>query len=147
MDPWGSPALIFSQDKCWLFKLFFVSGRLKNQSKETTCHSKNQMGMSFNWERAFSNTNVNEKVCIFNKSALYVLSNFLPHETILCDDKDLPWFNSRIKSLVQDKNKIFKNYRKKKTNLPLLNKLTFLQEHLNGLKTISKNIKNIWQTS
>ena len=93
----------------------------------------------FNWERAFSNTNVNEKVCISNKSILNVLSNFIPHETILCDDKDPPWFNSRIKSLLQDKNKIFKNYRKKKTNLQLLNKLNFLPERLNDLITISKN--------
>ena len=44
----------------------------------------------FNWERAFSNTNVNLKVCIFNKSVLNVLSNFIPHETILCNDKDPP---------------------------------------------------------
>ena len=40
----------------------------------------------FNWERTFSNTNVNEEVCIFNKSALNVLSNFIP--TILCNNKD-----------------------------------------------------------
>ena len=93
----------------------------------------------FNWERAFLDTNVNEKVCIFNKSVLNVLSNFIPHETILCDDKSPWWFNSRIKSLLQVKNKIFKNYRKKKTNLQLLNKLNFLQERLNGLTTISKN--------
>ena len=31
----------------------------------------------FIWERAFSNTNVKEKVCIFNKSVLNVLSNFI----------------------------------------------------------------------
>ena len=93
----------------------------------------------FNWERTFSNTNVNEKVCIFNKSVLNVLSNFIPHQTTLCDDKDPPWFNYRIKSLLQDKNKIFKNYRKKKTNLQLLNKLNFLPERLNDLITISKN--------
>ena len=93
----------------------------------------------FNWERAFSNTNVNEKLCIFNKSVLNVLSNFIPHETILCDDKDPPWFNSRIKSFLHGKNKIFKNYRKNKTNLQLLNKLNFAQEQLNGLITISKN--------
>ena len=76
---------------------------------------------------------------IFGKSVLKVLSNFIPHETILCDDKDPPWFNSRIKFLLQAKNKIFKNYRKNKTNLQLLNKLNFLQERLNGLKTKSKN--------
>ena len=94
----------------------------------------------FNWERAFSNKNVNEKVCIFNKSVLNVLSNFIPHEITLCDDKDPPWFNSRIKSVLQDKNKVFKNYRKNKTNnIQLLNELNFLQEHLNGLITKSKN--------
>ena len=84
----------------------------------------------FNWERAFSNTNVNEKVCNFNKSGLNALRNFIPHGNMLCDDKDPPWFNFRIKSLLQDKNKMFKNYGKNKTNLQLLNKLNFLQERL-----------------
>ena len=32
--------------------------------------------------------NVNEKVFIVNESVLNVLSNFIPHETKLCDDKD-----------------------------------------------------------
>ena len=95
--------------------------------------------MTSTGKELFSNTNVNEKVCIFNKSVLNVLSNFIPHKTTLCDDKDPPWFNYRIKSLLQDKNKIFKNYRKKKTNLQLLNKLNFLPERLNDLITISKN--------
>ena len=94
----------------------------------------------FNRERAFSNTNVNGKVCIFNKSVLNVLSNLISHETILCNDKDLPWLNSRIKSLLQAKNKFFKNYRKNKTNIQLLNKLNLLQERLNGLITKSRNI-------
>ena len=49
----------------------------------------------FDWERTFSNTNVNEKVCIFNKSILNVLSNFIPHETILCDDEDFFFFLSK----------------------------------------------------
>ena len=91
----------------------------------------------FNWERAFSN--VNEKVCIFNKSILNVLSNFIPHEIILCNDKYPPWFNSRIKSLLQAKNKVFNNYRKNKTNIQLLNNLNLLQECLGGLITKSKN--------
>ena len=70
-----------------------------------------------NWERAFSKTNVNEKVCIFNKSVLIVLSSLIPHESILCDHKDPSWFNSWIKTLLQAKNKAFKNYRKNKTNI------------------------------
>ena len=93
----------------------------------------------FNWEIAFSNTNVNEKVCNFNKSVLNVLSNFIPHETILCDDKNPPWFNSRIKSLSQAKNKVFKDYRKSKTDIQLLNKLNLFEGRLNSLITKSKN--------
>ena len=69
----------------------------------------------FNWERAFSNTNVYKKVRIFNKSVLNVLSNFVPYETILCDVKDSPWFNSRIKSLLPVKNKVSQTIERKKT--------------------------------
>ena len=48
----------------------------------------------FNWERTFSNTSVNEKIDIFNRTILDILSNFIPHEIIVCDDKDPPWFNN-----------------------------------------------------
>ena len=66
-------------------------------------------------------------------------SNFIPHEIIICDDKDPPWFNTRIKSHLQTKNKVFKNYRINKTNIQLCNELNFLQERLKGLITKSKN--------
>ena len=69
-----------------------------------------------------------------------VLSNCIPYETILCDDKNCPRFNFRIKFLLQPKNKIFKNYRKNKSNIQLLNKFEFLQEQLSGLITKSKII-------
>ena len=42
----------------------------------------------FDWDRAFVNTNVNEKVLILNKTILNILSNFIPHETLTIDDKD-----------------------------------------------------------
>ena len=57
----------------------------------------------FNWERAFSNTNVNEKVDIFDRTILNIPSNFIRHETIVCNDKDPPWFNNRIKTLLKEK--------------------------------------------
>ena len=57
----------------------------------------------FNWERAFLNSNVNEKVDIFNRTILNLLSNVIPHETIVCNDKDPPWFNNRIKTLIHEK--------------------------------------------
>ena len=51
-------------------------------------------------KKASSNKNVNEKVDTFNKAILNILSNFIPHETITCDDRDPPWFNKKIKSLI-----------------------------------------------
>ena len=81
-----------------------------------------------------------EKVCIFNKSVLNVLGNWgTSHETILCNDKNPPQFNSRTESLLPSENKVFKNYRKSKTNIQLLNKLNFLQVRINSWTTKSKN--------
>ena len=59
----------------------------------------------FNWDRAFLNTNVNENVSIFSNTILnrLILSHFILHETIFCDNKDPPWFNKAIKSLIQEK--------------------------------------------
>ena len=81
---------------------------------------------NFNGENAFYNTNVNKKVSIFNETILNVLSNDIAHETLICDDKDPPWFNSWIKSLLQDKNKVYKDFRRSNTNAQLLNKLNHL---------------------
>ena len=44
----------------------------------------------FNWQRAFSNLNINERVPFFNKTILNIVSNFIPHETVICDDRDPP---------------------------------------------------------
>ena len=41
----------------------------------------------FNWDRAFLNINFHEEVSIFSSSILNKLSNFIPHETIVCDEK------------------------------------------------------------
>ena len=78
-------------------------------------------------------------MCILNKYVPNVLCNFIPDETILCDDKDPPWFTSWTKSILQAKSKVFNNHRKNKTNIQLLNKLNLPQERLNGLITKSKN--------
>ena len=93
---------------------------------------------NFNWEKAFSDTNINEKVSLFNKTILNILNNYIPHETIICDDKDPPWFNSRIKSLIENKNKIRKSYQRFKSNSQLLSKLNLLQEQLYFLINKSK---------
>ena len=73
---------------------------------------------------------MNEKFDIFNRTILNILRNFIPHEIIVCDNKDLPWFNNRIKSLIQEKNATYKIYRHNKDNPDLIYRLQFLQERL-----------------
>ena len=66
----------------------------------------------FNWERAFENKNLDEKVLTFNKTVMNILSNFIPHELIVYDDKDPPWFNTKIKLVTHKKIKSYKFLRK-----------------------------------
>ena len=42
----------------------------------------------------------------FYETILNILRKCIPHETVLCDDRDPPWFNDKIKSLIHEK----KNY-------------------------------------
>ena len=67
-----------------------------------------------------------------------MLSNFIPHEVIVCDDKDPPWFNGKIKSLVNEKLRTYKAYRKNIGNSQLRKNLSSLQQRLRDLKDDSK---------
>ena len=49
----------------------------------------------FDWNRAFVNTKVNEKVFILNKTILNILSNFIPHEILTFDDQEPPQFTKK----------------------------------------------------
>ena len=93
----------------------------------------------FNWDRTFKNSNMKDMVDICTKTILNILSNFIPHQTITIDDKDPPWFNTKIKSLLQGKNKIYKNLRKDHNNTQLLRKLEHLQNRLNNSIDSSKH--------
>ena len=85
----------------------------------------------FNWERAFHRKNINEKVSILNNTINNVLSNFIPHETITCDNNKPPWFNKNIITLIKNKNIFYKFHtanenstNKKEAIKALQNKLT-----------------------
>ena len=41
------------------------------------------------------------------------MANFIPPETIICVDKNLPWINNRIKKLIHERNSPYKDYQKK----------------------------------
>ena len=37
-------------------------------------------------------------VNIFNETISNLLNNYIPHETIICDDQDPPWINNNVKN-------------------------------------------------
>ena len=93
----------------------------------------------FDWDRAFANSNLNDTIDICTKTIQNILSNFIPHQTITIDDKDPPWFNTKIKSLLQVKSKVYKYFRKDCNNTQLLRKLEYLQNCLNNSVDSSKH--------
>ena len=64
---------------------------------------------------------------IFNSTILNILSNFILHEFVVCDDKDPPRFNKKIRALIQEKNVTFKNYRNNSGNIASKCRLKYLQ--------------------
>ena len=70
-----------------------------NVCTDIICRSAHE----FSWENSFSNTDANQKVCLFNEPKR-IVSNFKPHETIVCDNRDPPWINSKFKNLIVEKN-------------------------------------------
>ena len=91
-----------------------------------------------NWQRAFLNTNVNEKVDIFNSTILNISNNFILHEFVVCDGKDPPWFNRKIIALIQEKNVAFKNYGNNSSNINLKCRLKCFQACLNAFIEVAK---------
>lgn len=56
----------------------------------------------FNWEKAFGNKNINEKLSIIS-TINSMLSNLTPNEIITCDDRNSLWFNDEIENLPKRK--------------------------------------------
>ena len=79
-----------------------------------------------------------KKFLILNIIVLNVLSNFIPHEVTVCDDKDPPWFNGKIKSLINEKLRTYNAYRKNIGNSQLRKNLSSLQQRLRDLIDDSK---------
>ena len=56
----------------------------------------------------------------------------------MCGDKDLPWFNKKIRALINDKNDAFKSYHNNSSKIDLKCRLKYLQVCLNTLIEIAK---------
>ena len=43
-----------------------------------------------------SNLDVNKRFSVFNETIMNIFENFVPHETITCNDRYPPWTNKQI---------------------------------------------------
>ena len=61
--------------------------------------------MTFYWtpDTYRLNNNVTEKVDIVIKAVFNIIRNFIPHELILCDDKDPACVSKKIRTLIREK--------------------------------------------
>ena len=81
----------------------------------------------FSWSRSFKNLNINEMVFLCNRTIKDILSNYIPHEIIICDDRDPPLINKRIRELINEKNDTSQCYIHTNKDPKLFNKVEYLQ--------------------
>ena len=67
---------------------------------------------SFPWLQHFSNnTDPNWQVKTFTENFLNIMSNFIPNETKRFLPRDPPWITKSLKTMLNRKNRLFKNYK------------------------------------
>ena len=54
----------------------------------------------FDWRNSFEGKNVHEQVHFFNKTILNIFHNYITNKTILCNDKDPPWFDNENRNIL-----------------------------------------------
>ena len=62
------------------------------------------------WNKLFSNPNVQRLVNILNDELFNIFSNFVRSKVITVDGKDPPWINEEIKYKMKYKNKTFQQF-------------------------------------
>ena len=83
----------------------------------------------FDWTRV----SIDKRVCYFTETLLNVIYNFIPHERIVCDNRDSPWMNGEIKKIINEKNLADTSYCCFNRDVFLFQKFKFLQNQLNVL--------------
>ena len=91
---------------------------------------------SIPWDVRFAHIDVNQKVFLFNQTIKKILCNFIPHETVTCNDRDPPWITSTIKGLIQKKNFTKKCYFQNNEDIQLFRRYQNIQKLLTA--TIEK---------
>ena len=77
-------------------------------------------------------------VFLFNRTIKNILSNYIPHEIIIYDDRDPPWIHNRVKELINEKSDTFQCYLHSNKDPNLFNKVEYLQNELKSLIEANK---------
>ena len=77
-------------------------------------------------------------VYLFNRTIKNTLSNYIPHEIIICDDRDPPWITNRVKKLINEKNDTFQWYLHSNKDPKLFSNVEYLQNELKSLIEANK---------
>ena len=73
---------------------------------------------------------MNEQVQLFTQTIQNIISNYIPHEPIICDDRNPPWIDEKIKKSVLHKIRSYSANSRDKNNTDFFNKFRSLQGHL-----------------
>ena len=79
---------------------------------------------------------------IITQTSQNIISNYIAHETMICNDKNPSWLDQKIKKLVFHKNRTYSAYSRDRNNTDLFNKFQILQIHL---KTTLEESKQKYQ--
>ena len=77
-------------------------------------------------------------VFLYNITIKYIISNHIPLETVICDDRDPRWTNSRVKEPINEKNDTCQCYLHSNKDAKLFNKVEYLQNEFKFLTEADK---------
>ena len=86
---------------------------------------------TFDWESTLNYLDTNDQASVFNSINMNIVTNFIDNENITCDDRDAPWMNSFIKTLIRAKDHFYKKFVCKSNIMYYLCAFKNLQIHLN----------------
>ena len=96
---------------------------------------------SVNWERLFTQHDINQQVKTLNEVLLNIFQNYVPNKYIIIDDKDPVWMNDTVKSKIIAKNLLFKQYIK---NGRFESDFMFLETIANELNELISSTKALY---
>ena len=68
---------------------------------------------NIDWPTVFSGLVVDDMTQLFTSNCINIFSQYIPHESITCDDRDSPWMTATLKSAIKRKHRVYNKYVKR----------------------------------